>query len=103
MGHIEVWGNVIPNLLVMAGRAIKEVSEHIPLKGFKLLDRVVFGLTTMKAEALTANLAESVLFGAVAQTSEGTGARAESVLFGAVVQTSEGTGARAESVVITNV
>ena len=70
MGKIEIWGNIVPNLLVLAGRAIKEVSEHIPMSGFKLLERGVFGLTTMKAETLTASLSESMVLGVIKALSE---------------------------------
>ena len=62
MGHIEIWGQTVPSLLAMAGRAIKEVTEKIPLSGFKLKDSVVFGLTAKTAESIEA-LADSIVFG----------------------------------------
>jgi hypothetical protein len=69
MGYIEIWGNIVPNLLAQAGRAIKEVAEKIPLSGFKLKDSVVFGLTAKTTEPIEA-LADSVVFGATRFQSE---------------------------------
>lgn len=68
MGHIEIWGNIVPNLLGKAGRAIKEVAEKIPVSGFKLLDRAVFGLTAKVTEALS--VSDSAIFGEVKKLSE---------------------------------
>jgi len=95
---------MVPSLLGMAGSAFKEVAERIPMSGFKLLDRVVFGLTTMKAEALTANLADSVQFSAVFKTSETLDGLADSVVFGVTTKQPEDLQSPlSESVEITNV
>ena len=71
MGHVEIWGNVVPNLLAQAGRAIKEVVENIPMSGFSLTDRIVFGLTAKVEEPLEALLGESVSISFPLAVSEG--------------------------------
>ena len=68
MGHIEIWGQTVPNLLSMAGRAIKEVAEGIPLSGFMVKDSAVFGLAAKTAEVLS--VSDSVVFGQVRFQSE---------------------------------
>ncbi len=102
MGFIEIWGNIVPNLLAMAGKTLRQVSESIPLSGYNLKDSVVFGLSTMKAETLRGNLLDSVLFSAVFKTSETLGGLADSVVFG-VTKTLSESPPIAESVAITNV
>ncbi len=68
MGHIEIWGNIVPNLLVQAGKTIKEVAEGIPLSGFMVKDRAVFGLTTRSGELLS--VADTMVIGAVSLLAE---------------------------------
>jgi len=68
MGHIEIWGQTIPNLLVLAGRAIKEVAEAIPLSGFMVNDHAVFGLTMRSGESLS--VADTMVIGAVSLQNE---------------------------------
>jgi hypothetical protein len=101
MGHIEIWGNIVPNLLVLAGRAIKEVSEKIPLAGFRLSDRVVFGLTTLSRESI--GRSEQMVLGAMKAVLESAGARSEAIVLGTTMLKTEAPGARAEAVTITNV
>jgi len=71
MGHIEIWGQTVPHLLAMAGRAIKEVAENIPITGFMLMDRAVFGLTVKVEESLETILGESVSISFPLAVSEG--------------------------------
>ena len=68
MGHVEIWGQVVPNLLVLAGRAIKEVAETIPLSGFMVNDHAVFGLTTRSGESLS--IADTMVIGDVSLQDE---------------------------------
>jgi hypothetical protein len=103
MGHIEIWGNIVPNLLVLAGRAIKEVSERIPISGFKLSDRGAFGLAKKTSEALL--LSDFIKFSEVKKLSEDLQSNlADSAVFGSTTLESEDLqGPLSESVTITNV
>ena len=71
MGLIEIWGQTVPNLLAMAGRSIKEVAESIPISGFMLADRAVFGLTAKAEESLETVIGESVSISFPLAISEG--------------------------------
>lgn len=95
---------MVPSLLGMAGSALKQVTERIPMSGFKLLDRLVIGLSKATSEVLP-RPSDSVAFvpGAKFSTAEDVPTPSDSLALGtAMFQSQDLQSPLSESVSFTN-